>query len=184
ENAGRKFPAGSFVVPLAQPAKRFIRTLLDPSVAMDGSFLKEQERRRRKKLPGEIYDVTAWSLPLLFNVECVPAAAPSKGEFTQVVHGAVPAGRITGERAQLAYLAPWGTAAAGRLLAAALRQGIRVWSTDKPFRQGERRYPAGTLIFRIHENPATLEKQLGELARATGAELVSVDSGWVEEGPN
>ncbi len=184
ESGGRKFPAGSYVVPLAQPAKRLVRTLLDPAVPMDPAFLKEQERRRKKRLPGEIYDVTAWSLPLLFNVECVGVASDVEGAFTPVVAGAARPGGVTGEHARLAYLAPWGTSAAGRLLTAALRQGLNVWSSDKAFRQGERRYPAGTLIFRVHENPDSLETRLRELARWSGAEVVAVDSGWVDEGPS
>ena len=69
--AAATFPAGSIVVPLAQPAGRLVRNLLDPRISMDEAFLKEQERRRKKRLPDEIYDVTAWSLPLVFDVECV-----------------------------------------------------------------------------------------------------------------
>ena len=38
---------------------------------VDEAFLKEQERRRKKKLGDEFYDVTAGSLPLMYNVEAV-----------------------------------------------------------------------------------------------------------------
>jgi hypothetical protein len=72
----RVFAAGSFIVPLAQPAGRLARNLLDPRVSMDEAFVKEQDRRRRKRLDDEIYDVTGWSLPLAFDVECVGLGAP------------------------------------------------------------------------------------------------------------
>ena len=58
---------------MAQPAKRLIRTLLDPVTPLDEAFLKQEDSRRRRKLSGEIYDVTAWSLPLMFNVEAIPS---------------------------------------------------------------------------------------------------------------
>ncbi len=65
---GRDYSEGSFVIRTDQPAKRFIRTLLDDDVPMEADFLAEQERRRARNLPDEIYDVTGWSLPLMMNV--------------------------------------------------------------------------------------------------------------------
>ena len=35
------------------------------------AFLKEQDRRRKARLNDQIYDVTAWSLPLMFDVDIV-----------------------------------------------------------------------------------------------------------------
>ncbi|MEE4238602.1 MAG: M14 family zinc carboxypeptidase, partial [Anderseniella sp.] len=60
---GRSFDAGSLVINLDQPAKRFLRTLMDPDTPMEDSFLAEQERRHAKSISHEMYDITAWSLP-------------------------------------------------------------------------------------------------------------------------
>jgi hypothetical protein len=182
--AGAEYPAASYAIDMAQPAKRLVRTLLDADVKLEEGFVKEQERRRVKKLPDEIYDVTAWSLALMFNVELVSAASAVEGQFEIVAPGKFPAGRLTHPSATLAFLAPWGSAAQGRLLTGALRQGLRVWSTDKPFVLAGRRYPAGTLIFKVKENGAGLAAKLEALAAATGAEIAGTDSGWVEEGAN
>src|ERR1019366_7732973 len=77
--AGEKeYAAGTYVVPMAQPSKRFIRTLLDPETKMDDKFVAAEEVRRKLKQRTEIYDVTAWSLPLLFNVEAVANNAVSQ----------------------------------------------------------------------------------------------------------
>jgi hypothetical protein len=182
--AGQEHPAGSYVVSLAQPAKRLVRALLDTHVAMEESFIKEQERRRAKKLPDEIYDVTAWSLPLMFNVEAVANPESAAGDFEPASANRVPPGKLATGKAPVAYLSPWGNAAAGRLLTAALREGLRVHSTDKPFTQGGRKYPAGTLIFKPQGNPATLSETLARLAAASGAEVAVTETGWVEEGVN
>ena len=98
----RVFPAGSFVVPLAQPAGRLARMLLDPRVSMDEAFVKEQERRRKKRLDNEIYDVTGWSLPLAFDVECVGLGAPLGGEAAGVRCRASAAPRSRGGQGGLA----------------------------------------------------------------------------------
>jgi hypothetical protein len=181
---GREFPAGSYAIPLAQPSKRLIRTLLDRNVPMDPAFVKEQERRRRKKLPEEIYDVTAWSLPLAYNVEAVAVGEPVEGSFEALTPERLPAGRVAESRAPIAWLVPWGTQAAGRFLAAALRQSLQVFSSDKAFRQNGRTYPAGTLVVKAAGNPAGLAPIVERLAKTSAAEVVATDLGWVEEGPN
>jgi hypothetical protein len=183
KSGDREFAAGTYVVTLAQPEKRRIRTLLDPDVPMEAAFLKEQNRRRSRKLPDEIYDVTGWSLPLMFNVECVGRPEPAQGSFEPVKAERIRPGEIVRSKNPVAYLVPWGTAA-GRLLAAAHRQNLRVHTSDKAFTLNGTKYPAGTLIFKTAGNPATLADTLARLAASSGARVVGTDSSWVDEGVN
>jgi hypothetical protein len=183
-NGSRDYPAGSYTVSLAQPAKRLIRVLLDTNVPMDEAFVKEQERRRQKKLGDEVYDVTAWSLPLMFNVEAVASAEVSKGSFEAVSPKLIPPGTVFGGRAEVAYLAPGGTLATMRLLAASLRAGLRVLASDKPFTVNGKRYPAGTLIFKVKDNRADLPDTLAKLAASSGATVEATNTSWVDEGAN
>ena len=179
-----EYPAGSYVVPLAQPSKRLIRTLLDPVTGMDDAFLKEQERRRQKKLPHQMYDVTAWSLPLMFNVEAVPRPEVSTGSFEPVKPVRCIPGTLKGRDATVAYLVPWGSAAAGRLLARAHGAGLRVYSSDKPFKLNGTAFPSGTLILKVKGNSPDLADKLAGLAASTGANIYPTDTGWVDEGVN
>ena len=181
---GRSYSAGDYVIPLAQPAKRLIRTLLDTQVALEEPFVKEQERRRRQKLPHEMYDVTAWSMPLLYNVECIARPDASAGKFEEARIARVVPGEVRGEKATVAYLVPWGSAAAVRLLAMAHRNGLRVYSADKPFALQGAKYPPGSLIFKVRENPPDLAARLTNLAQATGAEVHATSTAWVDEGVN
>ncbi len=182
--SGKQVPAGSYAVSLAQPAKRLIRVLLDRNVPMEEKFLQEQERRRARKLPDEIYDVTGWSLPLLYNVEMLAAAAPVEGSFVSFKHSDSPKGRVLGSSASVAYVAPWGSSGAARLTIAALRQGFRGWSSGKPFSQNGRSYPAGTAIFKVKENPEGLAMAMARLAEEHGVDIHATDTGWVDEGVN
>jgi zinc carboxypeptidase len=179
-----QYPAGSYVIILAQPAKRLIRTLLDVNVPMEEPFLKEQERRRKKKMGDQIYDVTAWSLPMQFGVESIACSEALRGNLEDAKPEMIPAGKVTGGQAAVAYLAPWGTAAAGRLLTASLREGLRIFSADLPFTQSGRTFPSGTLIFKVKENGPALRETLEKLTAATGAEVYATNTGWVEEGVN
>ena len=184
EGCGRSFPAGSLVIDLAQPTKRLARTLLDAHVPMEAEFVAEQERRRKKDLPDEIYDVTGWSLAQMFNVDSVACSAVPTGELEPAGDARLAPASIEGGRARLAYVAPWGTAAAGRLLAGALRAGLKVLSADKVMQQSGRTYPTGTLIFTVAGNPSDLHETLERLANETGAEIIATDTSWVDSGIN
>ena len=183
-NGTRQYPAGSYVVPLSQPGARMARVLLEKRVAMDDGFLREQDRRRAKKLGDEIYDVTAWSLPLMFNVEAVTSALVSQGNFEAWKEEATPPGQVSPVPSPVAYLVPWGTAAAGRFLTAALRHNLSVIGLDKGTVQNGRAFPRGTLVILAAENSADLARTLEKLAHDSGAEVVATPSGWVDGGIN
>ena len=181
---GRSYEAGSYVINLAQPAKRLIRTLLDTDVSMDADFLAEQERRRAKGLPDEIYDVTAWSMPLMMNIEshvCNRSIAVNTRAASAEIQQP---GTVSGGNASVAYLVPWGEATAVRFLANALRNGLVVKSSDKAFTHQGTRYASGTLIVAVADNDAGVHAAVRDLAAITGANLVSVDNSWVSDGPN
>lgn len=183
---GQTYPAGSHVVPMAQRGKRLVRNLLDVNVDLESEFLAEQERRRAKDLGDEIYDVTAWSLPLMMGVKVssCEGAAPGGGNFVRHAGRLTRTGAVSGADGAIAYLVAWGERPATRLLARALRAGMNVSSTDKAFVLGERAFPAGTLIFQSLGNRLDLRASLARFARETGAEVVAVGDSWVTEGPN
>jgi hypothetical protein len=180
---GKAYPAGSYIVPLAQPAKRRVKNLLDLDTQMDTKFLKSEEDRRKRRLSSQIYDVTAWSVPLQFNVEAVPAGL-SEVATTPVNFGEVKSVGISGGKAVVAYLVPWGTSASARVMTGALRANLRLYGADKSFIQNGREYPAGTLVIPVKENPDTVHDIVARLATANSAEIVSTATSWVDDGPN
>lgn len=170
-----------YVIPLAQPAKRLIRTLLDSQVSMEDFFLQDEERRRRKKLSTEIYDVTGWSMPLLYNVEAIASSSVTPGPLEKLNPDAPPARPSLG-KAAVAYLVPWGDRRSAQFLTAALRAGLRVHSSDKAFTQNGRQFPRGTLIVKVKENASSVHETVARIAGA--AEIVPTGTGWVEDGVN
>jgi hypothetical protein len=83
--------------------------------------------------------------------------------------------------AKVGYLMPWGSAAVA-LSADAMRQGIRIRSVGGAFTHNGRRYPIGTAFIRNAGNPADLNTRLAALIVKHGAEVVPIDSTWVDEG--
>ncbi len=180
----KTLPAGTFVVSAAQPAKRLVRTLLDRRTEMDQAFLEQQLQRRKKRLPDEFYDITAWSLPLLYGVECHLAEVASTGNLTMLQAPPQPQGGVRGGRAHLAYLLPWNSNSSASALADMLRQNLRVHTADKEFVHNGIKFPRGSLIIKSKDNPSDLFERLQRLAMEHGVELHATDQSWVSEGVN
>ncbi len=174
-------PRGTFIVPLAQPAGRLVRNLLDPDVQMDEAFLKEQDRRRKARLPDQIYDVTAWSLPLMFDVDVVATDKPSAVRSVDVRADERAPVLAPVQAGTLGFLMPWSSGAAATA-AEALGQGIRIETFDETLTHAGRKYPLGTAFVRFSENPEGTAATLRQIAQRHRAELVPVSETWTDEG--
>jgi len=179
--ANRTLPAGTLIVPVAQPSSRLLRNIIDPAIQMDEKFLKEQERRRKKRLGDQIYDMTAWSLPLLFDLEVVPSAQATTARASAVTAATADKALATLPAAKVGYLLPWGSGTAAATVEA-LQAGLKIRTADEAFTHGGRKYPIGTAIVRVSGNPADLPAKLGAIVARHGAEAVPIDSSWVDEG--
>ena len=179
----RTLPAGSsFIVPLDQPTHGFIHNLLDADVPMEEDFVRRQIERRANRQPDEIYDLTAWSQALLWDVEAIETdATGARGEAVTAGGGMPEADVAPLPEALVGYLIPWGTNGAAAV-AEALRDGIRVRAAGAEFTLGGRRYGVGTAIVRTAENGQDLRQQLAEIASRHRAEVVPIDDSYVREG--
>ncbi|MEO8361980.1 MAG: M14 family zinc carboxypeptidase, partial [Vicinamibacteria bacterium] len=177
--APRSYPMGSYVIPLGQPTGLLVRNLLDKDVAMDPEFLKKQEERRARLLPDQFYDITSRSLPMLFDVECVLSDVKVAGKRSAFDPNRMDPFPV--KEAKLAYVIPWGAAAAAASAELA-RDGVLIRVADDPFSLGGRKYGTGTAVIRVAENPTNLRDTLQAVASKWGTEIVAVDSGFVDEG--
>jgi hypothetical protein len=192
--AARTFPAGSYVIDLSQPQKRLAKALLEPQTDQETSFQREQlarfarnERRGRSAAKEDygFYDITAWSLPLAFNVEAYWTEDASDVRREPVNLGdasTVVAGGINGGRAQIAYIIPYDNNNAPALAYRLQREGFRIAAATRELSAGGRTWPRGTLVVRVSRNPDTLHDAIARLSRETGAAAWSVNTGFYETG--
>jgi hypothetical protein len=182
---GVSYQAGAYFIDTAQPRGKFVKTTFTKQVDMSPAFIKEQERLRARNLSDQIYDVTGWSLPLMFNVD-----TDSCGKEIDVASSIVKAdsplqGSVSNLNAKVAYLVPWGDMAAGRFLTAALQAGLSIKSADEAFVLDKKTsFPAGTLIIETKANGVDVATVVQKLAKQSGAQVLGVDSSWVTEGPS
>jgi len=176
----RTIEAGAYLISNAQPSGRLLRNLLDSHTAQDEAFVREQDRRRRMRLGDEIYDITAWSLPLAYDVDIVTSGSAITARATPVGARAA-ATEMPLPAARVGYLLPWGSATAAAV-AEALGAGIRVRHAARPFTLGGRRYPIGTAIVRASDNGRDLAARLGPILARHEASAIAVDSGYQDAG--
>ena len=175
----RDIPAGSYLVSAAQPTGRLIRNLLEANIDQDEAFVKEQDRRRKKRQGDQIYDVTAWSLPIAFDVECVPSAT-ALSVSAEPFAGVATSAATTLPAAKVAYLLPWGFHSAAAVTEA-LQAGLRVRVAGDIIKLNGATFPTGTAIFRTSENE-DLAAQLGAIAAKHGVRPIGTDTAFVDAG--
>jgi len=182
----RTFPAGSYVIDLNQPQRRLAKAMLEPDAQMQPSFVtREQGKFRRNRRRGEdadkedygFYDITAWSLPLSFNLDAYwteDAGAPGGNAVPDSTVPAPPAA----PRATSAYLFLNDRPGAARLALALQSEGFKLSASRAPVRADGRTYPRGAFIARIQRNPATLHDRIVALGPALGVPVNAVQTAF------
>ena len=84
--------------------------------------------------------------------------------------------------AQFAYLFPWNTKGAARIVAALWKEGFQLALAREPFTLGGRAFPGGTVVVRTRTNPDSLHARLVALAAANEVEVLAANSAFVEKG--
>ena len=182
---GETYAPGSYYIDTAQPRGRFVKTTFTEQVDMSKAFIKEQERRRDRKLGDQIYDVTGWSLPLMYNLDVDTCGKGVSGDHRLVTMSDTLEGKVTNPNASVAYIVPWGDMATGRFLTAALRQGMAIKTADRAFTlDDKKRYPAGSLIIEVATNDDDIATKVQDLATLSGALVDGVNTSWVTDGPS
>ena len=178
----QSFPAGTFVVEAAQPHNRLVRVLMEPDIPLPKDFLaKARERIDRGESP-RFYDITAWSLPLLFDVagfstgdsrslDIAPVTAPWRRDLS------LPEGTP-----RYAYLIDGGQAASVSVLMDLKGQGFRAAVTMKPTRIENQDLASGSVILRVGQNGDELHQAVRDSVKRFQVELLAVDTGLAEAG--
>lgn len=205
----REFPAGAYLVDMAQRDKRVAETFLSLDVPLDSGFVAEQlarwsrNARRGEGEPKEryeFYDITAWSLPVAFGVDAYTLArlpgveseplrvAPERlaggGGWEDEIPfslASLEAG-VQGGPARSVYVFEPEAEGALRLVAGLLREDFKVAVSLLPMVVGAREFPRGAFVVRVDRNPESVHRRLDELARDAGVSVFGFETSFPERG--
>ncbi|MFY9824251.1 MAG: M14 family metallopeptidase [Thermoanaerobaculia bacterium] len=175
----RKFAAGTYAVSTVQPLGNLVAALMELESPMNKGFLDRQRQRLEQNLDAEFYDITAWSLPLAYNVRTWIAqgdvTSGNGGNGKAALEPA--AGGIRGE-GDLGWLVPPQGIASYRLAAALQKRQVRYRVALAAFTGGGASYPAGTLFIPRRANPDNLRETLHALLQEDRLTAQAVASSW------
>ncbi len=166
-----QLPAGTWAVSTAQPLGELVQVLLEREAPLPAGYVERQRERVSAHLEPEFYDVTAWSLPLAYNLDAwtsedTPASLTAAAEMP-------PAG-IAGE-GRVGWLLPPSGLASYRFAAALLARDVPFRLALEPLTLAGRQLPAGTL-FVPRAGKAGLEGVLQPLAAELGVQLLAAET--------
>jgi hypothetical protein len=163
----KEFPAGTWLVASGQPRGIAVEVLLEPQpVLEDTSF----------------YDLSAWSLPLAYNVEAWTLSESPSVRMLPAEPIRPPAGGLSAASAPYAWVIPY--EGMRSLLAAVdlLNDGVRVLSANESFTSAGREYPPGSFVLPLWRNPDNLTQLLDRAVRHRGVTAYPLATGLVEQG--
>lgn len=175
---GRTYRAGrAYVVPLAQPQARLIRAAMERTSEFRDSLF---------------YDVSAWTLPLAFDVVYSELdAVPGRMIGAELRSMSVDGGVVAGGSAEYAYLLEWDRFGAAAALFALQGEGLiaRVLRRDIEMQTGAetRSFAAGTIVIPVVQ-PGKSRGEVNQLVEAAADQhhvrVTSVSTGLTESGPD
>ena len=131
-----------------------------------------------------MYDVSAWSLPMAYDITAYWSADRSDVSAAAVDSLSEPAGSVHGGRPAYGFLFDCRDDRAPHALSMLLAGGFRVRSAREPFRIEGRSYGRGAVLLRLSENPDTLYQAVERVADAAGITIHSLNTALSTEGPD
>ena len=178
----RNFQKGDYIISLDQPLKRLILNVFEKEVPFSTSFLEAEQKRREDEEPSELYDITAWALPLAQYTDTYWTGTTSNANAALVQ--SVPPIQPSVQSATYAYFIDYNSNQAIAAAIELLQRNVKIYSSEKPFTANNKKYRAGSFIVKVSNNPSDLQAILADVAKKTGVSMEPTSTGWTEEGPD
>ncbi|WP_046745245.1 M14 family metallopeptidase [Kordia zhangzhouensis] len=164
---GKTYAKGSsYIVPVDQRQSRLITAIFE---------------KRTKFQDSLFYDISAWTLPLAFNLSYDNLSSLSNAGDV-ITELKIPRGDVIGA-GDYAYLFEWNEYYSPKALAKIKAKGLRAKVAMKPFTLEGKRYEYGTIMIPVQNqqlNAKELRTFLTEIANESHITITSVSSGLTE----
>jgi hypothetical protein len=180
KHASLELPAGTLLVPAAQPYGALVKSYLDFDVRFGERFLLKEREDIERGEGTNVYDATAWSLPLLFDLDALWCDAPEVipglrlGPRPDAVGQLV---SVPGDRQPVAWVVDGGDDRSLTFAVAAMEAGLVLVVSDEEFDADDRHFSRGSVLARRADNDDDLATNVELAASAAGVTAFAVYGG-------
>lgn len=163
---GFELQAGDMVIQTAQPRSVLLQVLMEEEPALRDSVT---------------YDITAWSLPLAYHIECYGLTTPIKVE----TQNSAPAKNTKLSGTAFSYQIPWNDLKSAQVLAALHQNGYKVRMAVKEATFNEKVIPKGSLMINRGDNKykPKFDEEISAIVHKFGIDdVVSHATGFSDKG--
>ncbi len=184
EVRNRAIPTGTILIPNRQPLGHLAAALLDFDPRIPRKALEEERQELLSKGRSRIYDVTAWNLTMMFDLEALvlPTDLPPSAVPFQPARAAETAIRGPVDSATAFVI----DGADDRSVVAAARlleRGVQVRVADKAFRFDDQDFSRGSVVITRLDNRTTagdLRRLLSQTLDELGLRATAVATGFAD----
>lgn len=177
-------PADVFIVPLAQPLSHLVQGILEFDPRMLNKVLQKEFTDLQKGKGTHLYEVTAWSMLLAYDVNAYYSDIANLKNATLVEKIEPRKGVLNNAKGAAVFVCDYNDDNAIPALLAMYKNGLKVRSAQKPFEADGRKYKRGTLLLRANENDANLALVLKEISKTHHVDIHGVKSMRIQDGPD
>lgn len=178
----KNFAAGTYIISTAQAHGALAKTIFEFDPHFSAEFLKEERRELEKHGDTRIYEVTAWSTPVAYNLDAYSTNSAVSVAAESVTELSKGTGELYQPEAKYAFVIDMEGEKTYRALNLLFQKEVIVFGSKKPFTLENRDYQAGALVIRGRGNRDNLVEILSEIATEIGINIYGVNSGGSSKG--
>jgi len=175
------FPKGTVIIPLNQPLGTFIHSMFEFDPRIKTEVLEEEQEKLEKRGSGIMYDVTAWSMLMAYDVDGYYSTSLNSVK-TENYSGESSIGTLTTPQNTVAFICEFTNDNTIKALQYMYEADLQVRSAREPFTIAGKDYARGTLLLRVNENPVNTKENLEHIAKKTGVNIIGVSTMHSQKG--
>jgi len=151
--SGVTLPAGTILIPNRQPEGRLLAAMFEFDPKMGEEFLKTERREILRSGGSRLYDITAWSIPLLYDLDAyqiamehLPASARPIAVEERAPHG------LVNEQGAIAFVIDGASDSAPIAAARLMEENVHARVAQSAFRLDGGDYARGSVVVTNADN--------------------------------